>query len=220
MKVINERQQIPYAFSCVMVLIIIAGSYLVTRIVDPAPAVSNNFYWYMARSAGFTAYGLLSVAVLLGASASSGLWDRWKIRKLMTQMHQYAALLVAPFLFFHLWGLHQDTTVPFRWLTLLVPFLNKYRPISTGFGILTLYGGILLIVTSYFREKLSMKTWRTIHYASFPMFILVTLHGLFSGTDTGKLWTNLIYLVPTALFIVLVLNRFRSNTKAPSRGVK
>ena len=62
---------------------------------------------------------------------------------------------------------------------------------------------------------MSVKIWRTIHYASFPMFILVTLHGLLTGTDSPRLWAETIYLIPTILFIVLVMQRIRSNNKKP-----
>jgi predicted ferric reductase len=192
-----------------LTIFIVVGSYTAIHLMNPGQATANRFYWYMARSAGFTSYCLLSLSVLLGVSTTSALWDKWKLRKLMTQMHQYAALLVLPFLFFHLWGLYQDASVPFGVFSLLIPFAAKYRPIYTGFGVLTLYGWLLLVITSYVREKMSAKAWRTIHYASFPMFILVTLHGLLTGTDSRQLWATAIYLVPTILFIVLVMRRFR-----------
>lgn len=210
MELVNETQRPPLALVFVMTFIIIAGAYLTTRMIDPAPALANKFYWYMARSAGITAYSLLSITVLLGISASSSIWDKLRLRKFATQMHQFSALLIMPFLFFHLWGLHQDTSVPFTWLTILVPFTDKYRPLFTGFGILTLYGFVLLIGTSYFREKIGVKVWRSIHYASFPMFLLVTLHGIFSGTDSKSEWAILIYTIPTILFVGLGLKRIRS----------
>jgi sulfoxide reductase heme-binding subunit YedZ len=208
-ELLNERQRFPFGFACALTFFIIVGSYAAIHVVNPGQATANKFYWYMARSAGFTSYCLLSLAVLLGVSTTSAIWDKWKLRKLMTQMHQYAALLVLPFLFFHLWGLYQDASVPFGVFSLLIAFAAKYRPVYTGFGVLTLYGWLLLVITSYVREKMSAKVWRTIHYASFPMFILVTLHGLFTGTDSSRLWAVAIYLIPTILFIVLVMRRFR-----------
>lgn len=214
MELINEEQKFPFFLACLLTFIVVAFAFFFTHLVEPNRLSQNLFYWYMARAAGFTAYLLLALAVLFGASSSSGIWDRWKIRKLITQMHQYAALLVFPFLFFHLWGLHQDTTIPYHWMNLLIPFQQTYRPIQTGFGVLTLYGWILLIGTSYIREKISVKVWRYIHYASFPMFILVTLHGLFTGTDSNRVWAMLIYIIPSVLFVLLVLQRRRK--KSPS----
>ncbi len=215
MELVNETQRPPLILVFIMTALIIAGAYLTTRIVDPAPALANKFYWYMARSAGFTAYGLLSITVLLGVSTTSSIWDKLRLRRFVTQMHQFASLLILPFLFFHLWGLHQDTSIPFSWATILVPFTDQYRPLFTGFGILTLYGLVLIVVTSYFREKISVKAWRQVHYASFPMFILVTMHGILTGTDSTSEWAILIYLIPTTLFILLVLKRIRKSKQKP-----
>lgn len=171
--------------------------------------MANTFYWYMARSAGFTSYAMLSLTVLLGLSSSIGLWDKLRLRRFMTQMHQYTALLVLPFLFFHLWGLNQDTTIPFTWETLLVPFLGQYRQFWTGLGILTLYGWILIVVSSYLRERIGTRMWRAIHLVSIPMFIAVTVHGLMVGTDSKSVLAVLIYALPSALFVGLVWKRLR-----------
>jgi methionine sulfoxide reductase heme-binding subunit len=209
-ELLNERQRFPYTFALALAFFIILGSYVAVHVTHPSQAATNKFYWYMARSAGFTSYCLLSMSVLLGVSTTSSMWDKWKLRKLMTQMHQYAALLVFPFLFFHLWGLSQDTSVPFHLLSLLVPFEAKYRPVYTGLGVLTLYGWLLLIVTSYLREKLSVRVWRMIHFASFPMFIAVTIHGLMTGSDSAQHWAMVMYFVPTVLFVILVVRRMSS----------
>lgn len=207
MELITEDQRPPFLFACLITLVTVVASYFMARYLAPSATVANLWYWYMARSAGFTAYGMLAAAVLLGLTNSTGFWDAWRLRKLMNQMHQYLSLLVFPFLFFHLWGLHQDTTVPFGWVSLFAPFVTRYRPIPIGLGILTLYGWTALILTSYIREKIGVKWWRGIHYGAFPMFVGVSLHGIFAGTDTSKPWSIVIYLVPLALFALLVRRR-------------
>ncbi|GMA56884.1 ferric reductase like protein [Alicyclobacillus sacchari] len=203
MQLIVKPQRLPFVYTWVAVAAVIAGSYALVFLTDPAPASANRMHWYVARASGMTSYILLAIAVLLGASSSTGLWDRWKLRKLTTQLHQFSALLVFPFLFFHLWGLHADTSVPFPLPSLFIPLHASYRPMAVGLGILVMYGWVLLIVTSYFREKLNAKVWRTIHILAFPMFIGVTLHGLLSGTDTGKPWATLVYAIPCALFLLV-----------------
>ncbi len=203
----TRQQRFPFVYTCLLVGVVIAASSLLTHVMYSAPAQSNKMYWYMARSSGFTAYSLLSLAVLLGASSTSGIWDKLKIRKLATQVHQYSAILVFPFLFFHLWGLYSDKSILFTWISILIPFIDSYRTVPTGIGILVLYGWLLLIVTSYFREKIGVKIWRAIHIGAFPMFILVTIHSILTGSDTGKLWSSLIYCVPSILLVIIVVKR-------------
>lgn len=214
MELINEEQKFPFVMTCILTALVVAFAFFFTRLVDPAPAVKNLTYWYMARAAGFTSYILLSIAVVLGASTSRSLWDRWRLRRFVTQMHQYFAILVFPFLFFHLWGLHQDTSIPFHWPNLLVPFIQTYRPIPAGLGVLTLYGWLLLIVTSYLRERITVGIWRKIHYLSIPMFVAVTIHGILTGTDSRQHWAVGIYIIPSVLFVLLML-RGRGRSPIP-----
>lgn len=209
MQLINERQQFPLVLACVTAACVIGVAFLMTHLVDPSPAAANATYWYLERSAGFTAYGLLNLSVLLGASSSLAIWDKWNMRKLMTQMHQYSALLFLPFLFFHLWGLYMDTSIPFNVKQLLVPLASRYKAVPTALGVLTLYAWILLIVSSYLREKIGVTAWRMIHILSYPMFVAVTIHGLTAGTDAHRPWAILIYLVPSILFFILTAMRLK-----------
>lgn len=143
-----------------------------------------------------------------------------KLRKLSTQMHQYSALLVAPFVVFHLCGLYMDRSVPFTWTSLLVPFMDAYRVVPVGLGVLVLYGWVVIVVSSYFRERIGVKLWRRIHISAFPMFIAVTIHGLLTGSDTGKLWSDLVYIVPSALLLLIMMNRFGGHKQPkPNKGV-
>jgi methionine sulfoxide reductase heme-binding subunit len=217
MDLINERQHFPFIAACTMAVMVIGAAFLITHFVDPSPAAVNKTYWYLERSAGFTSYGLLSLTVLLGMSSTSSFWDKWKMRKLMTQMHQYAALLVFPFLFFHLWGLYMDKTIPFHISQLLVPFTSSYRAIPTGFGTLTLYAWLLIIISSYFREKIGLKMWRTIHKLAFFMFIGVTFHGMMSGTDSSRHLVILVYAVPSVLFLFFGLLHIRKKRASVAR---
>lgn len=209
MQLINERQRFPFVMAYIVTVFVIGIAFLATHLVDPTPALANTNYWYIARSAGFTSYGLLSLAVLLGVSSSNAFWDRWNMRKLMTHMHQYASLLVFPFLFFHLWGLYMDKTIPFKIFQFVVPFTSPYRSIPTALGLLSIYAWIVLIISSYFQEKIGVKAWRTLHVLSFPTFVAVTFHGLFTGTDSGHPWALLIYIIPSTLFVIFLSMRVR-----------
>ncbi|WP_273367643.1 ferric reductase-like transmembrane domain-containing protein [Alicyclobacillus herbarius] len=220
MEVINEHQRFPFKFFLVVTLAILVGSCLGVRWLNPGISAQNLFYWHMARSAGFIAYGLLTFGVLLGLSASSSLWDQWKLRKLITQLHQYMAAMVFPFLLFHLWGLRLDTTVHFTLLSLLVPFMSPYRPLATGFGVLALYTWLALIVTSYYRERIGVKVWRGIHYVSLPMFVVVTLHGLLTGTDTVHPAAKAVYAFALFVFLLLLWRRITHERQKRQAGRK
>jgi DMSO/TMAO reductase YedYZ heme-binding membrane subunit len=50
-------------------------------------------------------------------------------------------------------------------------------------------------------------TWRTLHYVSFAVFFLVTLHGLLAGSDSGQPWMILVYLGASAAVVLMTLIR-------------
>ncbi|MDI9258997.1 ferric reductase-like transmembrane domain-containing protein [Alicyclobacillus sendaiensis] len=217
MQLMAKPQRWPFLYTWVVILGIVFASYAVTALTNPAPASANLTHWYMARSAGMTAYLLLSLTAFLGATTTSGVWDRLKLRKLVTQLHQFSAMLVLPFLFFHLWGLYEDKTVPFSISSLFVPFADTYRPAAVALGILSLYTWVLLVITSYFRERLNAAVWRRVHVLAFPMFAAVTLHGLLAGSDTHTGWAKLVYAVPSALVLAASIARWRKAKSKTSR---
>lgn len=209
MELVNERQTYPLLLSGLLCLFLISLSYLFLSLNDPGQDAVNKYYWYMTRSAGFTSYELLALSSILGVSTTSSMWDRLKMRPVFTQVHQYVSLMIVPFLVVHLWGLKLDQSVPFTVYQLFVPFAANYSPFGTGIGILSLYLLVILVSSSILRRYIGVKAWRKIHYVSFALYVLVTLHGLVAGTDANQGWAVLLYLVPTVILILVVARRIQ-----------
>lgn len=207
MELVHERQVPAMTVSALFLFLVITGSYGFTHLFLPSQATINQFYWMMDRAAGLVAYELLAFSVVLGLTTASSMWDRLRLRRVVTQLHQFAALLTACFVGLHLWGLHMDQQIPFPWAKLLVPLASAYRPFPTALGVLTMYGLVALILSSMLRERIGVKVWRTIHFAYVPMFILVTFHGILSGTDSTQPWAIWLYAVPFVVFIALMYVR-------------
>jgi sulfoxide reductase heme-binding subunit YedZ len=210
LELVNERQWPPLVVSGLFMFLMITGSYGLVHLMYNTQAETNQFYWYMERAAGFTSYELLAFTVLLGLSNTSAIWDKWKARKNVTQLHQFVSILLFAFVALHLWGLHMDRSIPFPWVKLLFPLTSSYRPVFTGFGVLSLYGVVVLIGSSWLRPQLGVKVWRAIHYMSLPMFVLVTLHGLLTGTDSTHGWAIFMYVIPSVVFAILLFRRIRT----------
>jgi predicted ferric reductase len=193
-----------------LTFVLMAMTYGMTYLLHLPTTRADDLYWYLTRAAAFIAYALLTLTVMLGVSSSSALWDRWRARRLMTQLHQFTSLMVLPFLVLHLWALHQDTSVPFPWPAVFVPFEASYRPFATGLGVLSLFTVLILWITSFLRAKLGTRTWRAIHFLSFPTYLAVTLHGLLSGSDSGAVWARWLYLLPLVVIVLLSFQRLRA----------
>jgi methionine sulfoxide reductase heme-binding subunit len=124
-------------------------------------------FWLLARASGLTAYGLLTASALAGLVLKSKPFGR--------------ALKPAPTLDVH------------RFLALL------------GLGMLALHGGravgvvaaelmALIYVSFALRKRIGPRNWRRLHWATYLVFLLATVHGFASGTDSTQPWAHDLYL--------------------------
>ena len=172
-----------------------------------AATTANPFFWYVTRAAALSSYIVLTVVVLLGISRSlvrlSGSRASW----VLDEIHQFLALLVAALVGLHLLSLLLDPLIPFSLLNFMLPFAEPYRPFAADLGVFALYGLVIVLLSSWLRRYLKYASWRTLHYTSFAVFLLVTAHGVLAGSDSGQPWMILVYLGATISVIVMTLIR-------------
>jgi predicted ferric reductase len=168
---------------------------------------ANPFFWYVTRAAALSSYLVLTVVVLLGISRSlvriAGSRASW----VLDEIHQFLALLVAALVGLHLLSLFLDPLIPFSLLNFWLPIGEPYRPFAVDLGVLALYGLVIVLVSSWLRRYIRYARWRTLHYSSFAVFLLVTLHGVLAGSDSGQPWMILVYLGAAVSVILMTLVR-------------
>jgi sulfoxide reductase heme-binding subunit YedZ len=168
---------------------------------------SGTASWYISRAAGIVAYTLLSLSALLGIAMTTQFWSTKLSRPSLNGLHEQCSWLALGFLVLHVGALLVDTFQPFRVVDILVPLSSAYRPFSVGLGIVAIYLLILLNLSFYVQNRIGHHAWRVIHYASFALYALATLHGIFAGNSTGDLWMRAIYA--TSLLLVLAAVAYR-----------
>jgi hypothetical protein len=169
------------------------------------PAVGAKTYWLISRSSGLVAYGLITCGVLWGLIQSGSLF-RGKLHPAITLgMHSFLSWLGLGFAALHGLILIGDSYINIDLPRVFLPFVAEYRPIPVGLGIISFYLMLLLTLSFYARSHLSQTTFRTLHYGSFLAFITVTIHAIFSGTDSGSLW----YVYVTSMIAVVALTALR-----------
>ena len=157
--------------------------------------------WYVTRAAGITAYLLLWLSTAWGLAIPSKLIDRWLNRAFTFDFHQFISLLALGFLGLHIFVLTADRFLPYSLAQILVPFISPYRPLWVGVGVIALYLSVLVSVTFYLRQRIGMKTFRAIHYASLLAYLGATAHSIFSGTNSSL---PAVFLMYTGSFLVVV----------------
>ncbi len=172
-----------------------------------AATAVNPLLWYVTRAAAVSAYITLTATVVLGISRSLTHVGRIRVTWMLDEAHQVLALLTAAFVTLHLLSLMFDPLIPFSLLNVLLPIAEPYRPLAVDLGVLALYGLAIVLVSSWLRRSISHTRWRALHYTSFAVFLLVTLHGILAGSDAGQPWMRLVYVGAGGAVGLLVLMR-------------
>ena len=156
--------------------------------------------WDVARAGGFVSYILLVLSVVAGLALSMQLQSssRWP-RLVNNELHNFLALLGTVFLVVHVLAVWVDPFVKFGWREVFIPFVSQYNAPWMAIGIVAMYVGIAVGISTLLRPRIGYKVWRYIHYLTFGVFILATFHGIGTGTDTLTWWGLFIYLVSIVL---------------------
>src|SRR5690348_10474080 len=134
--------------------------------------------WDIARAGGITAYLLMALAVILGLALSLHLQaPRWP-RLINNELHNFISLLSLVFVVVHVLAVWIDPFTKFGWADVFIPFLSTYRTFWLALGIIGLYLGIAVGISTWLRPRIGYQWWRRLHYLTFALFILVTLHSI------------------------------------------
>lgn len=164
--------------------------------------------WNVARSGGFTAYVLLTLAVAVGLALSTQLQSptRWP-RLINSELHNFLTLLSTIFLIVHVLAVWIDPYTHFGWNEVLIPLASHYRPAWMALGIVGLYLGIAIGISTWLRPYIGYKWWRRLHVVTLLVYVLATIHALGTGSDTQTWWGLSIYLASMLLVGSLLLRR-------------
>jgi predicted ferric reductase len=165
-----------------------------------------NLSWFTTRGSGIAAYllmvGVMVYGLLLSARSSSGELPA----PVSYGMHDYLSWLSLGFTVLHMAVLLFDRYLPFTVATLLTPGASTYEPLWVGAGQIGLYLSLIVTVSIYFKKR-AQRLWRALHYASFVAFVLITLHGLNSGSDSKLVVMQAVYGLSLAGIVGLTLYR-------------
>jgi len=180
-----------------------------------APAQpANHFFWYLSRTSGMLAYLLLFINVCLGLGFKSEFIDRKLGRWQAIDLHKFFGLLAMAFLGLHVFSLLGDKYFNLDMTQLLLPFAAPYRPLWTTMGVIAFYMALAVTLSSYFRNFVGPRGWRVIHYLAALLFVMTLFHSIMSGTDTGALWDQWLYISTGSMTVFLFLWRFKSHVFA------
>jgi predicted ferric reductase len=145
--------------------------------------MTNELWWYVARSCGLISWFLLCGCVLWGLVLSSKGFRQRFTAAWVLDLHRYLGGLAVVFMVLHIVGLVQDKYMHFGLAQLFVPLTSQWRPGAVAWGVASLYMLLAVEISSLIRRRLPVKVWRMTHMLAFPLFLSATAHLLTAGTD-------------------------------------
>jgi sulfoxide reductase heme-binding subunit YedZ len=180
--------------------------------------IAAQLTWYVTRGSGAVALVLLTVAFVLGIPTARSADHRAAPRVVMQLLHRNASLLAVVFVAVHVATTVADSFVHISLAEAFVPFVADYRPFWLGLGAIALDVMLAVILTSLLRERMTYRTWRTVHFAAYACWPLAFVHGLQTGSDTGFGWMRWINIICAGAVLLAVGWRFaRPITATASR---
>lgn len=163
--------------------------------------------WYLVRSSGTVAYLLLTASTVWGLLLSAKVAKEVSLAPYSVAMHNALSWIAIGLAGLHAWLLLLDSYYVYLPADVLVPFVGPYRPGWTGLGTLGLY--LLIVISASFgwKKVIKHKGWRALHYLSFPVYVMVTLHGLMAGTDSPDVSMQAMYGGSSLLVLYLTYAR-------------
>lgn len=226
------------AFIILLVGLIFAGSLAVLWLsqtpagVAVGSSLSSLFatnsvqsWWYVTRAAGLTSYFLLWLSMVWGMAISTKFFHPAVDGSYSYDFHEFLSLLGLGFVLLHVVVLMLDKYLAFNILQILIPFVDTYRPLWVGMGIIGFYIFGLVTVTFYIRKMIGTRAFRAIHVLSLLGYAGATLHGLYAGTNSALTVTQLLYILSalvvlflTAYWVVLGLMTKREKAMSEQRA--
>jgi DMSO/TMAO reductase YedYZ heme-binding membrane subunit len=135
--------------------------------------------WFVLRSTGLVATGLLTVAVVLGLVGPR----LAPIPRLVSiGMHRSASVAGTALIALHVALAVLDGWVALDWPAVLVPGMAGWERGGVALGALAVDLLLVLLVTTATRLR-APRLWRRAHLMAYPAWVLSVGHGLLVGSD-------------------------------------
>jgi predicted ferric reductase len=177
--------------------------------------MSEQIWWYVARSGGMVALVMATASMVWGLLLSTKMLAGKPRPAWLLDLHRFLGAATVVFTAIHVLGLWLDSFVQFGLSDLFVPFASAWKPGAVAWGIVSMYLLLAIQGSSMLMKKIPRRWWRGIHLTSFAMFISGVIHGITAGTDSGH--PAAVGGAVTSIALVVFLTIYRIATSRTQR---
>ena len=164
---------------------------------------------------GLAAAGVMTINLIFGLliSLQYSPTHNWPHRRIpLADLHKWSGYSAMFLVFLHPAILPFTSIVKFTIWDVLLPLNAPVQPIVYTIGAAALYLLVFVSVSAFFRSRFKYAFWRKLHYASYAVIILFTIHGVLANPaiseevpidwlDAGKIFVEICALLCAALLI-------------------
>lgn len=177
--------------------------------------MSEQIWWYTARSGGIVAMGLLTASVVWGLLFSTRMIKGRSTPKWLMSLHRHLGALSVIFTGVHVAGLVADSYVHFGISEVFVPFASSWQPGAVAWGVIGMYLLVAVEITSLLMKRIPRRFWKAIHMSSYALFWMAIVHGALAGTDASS--AAYVAFEVGAVLLVVFLTGYRVLTSRKMR---
>ena len=163
------------------------------------------------------AWALAAASVVWGLALSAHALGRKPRPSWLFDLHRFLGGLALIFTSVHVVAVLLDTYVHFSLINVLVPFTGTWHPVAVAWGIVAMYLLLAVELTSLARARISKRLWRRVHFASFALFVVSTVHGLSAGTDARSPGFVIAVIAVCGVIVTLTAMRLTRWAQPPGR---
>jgi DMSO/TMAO reductase YedYZ heme-binding membrane subunit len=178
------------------------------------------FWWVLARASGVASFALITASMVAGVVLRSRLVQRVASPVARMEWHRVLAVVGMAMAGLHGLALVMDDYIEITPLDLVAPGYIDYRPLWVAFGVLSMWLMVIVAVTASMRKHVGAKVWKPLHLLSYGVFVTAVVHGVMSGTDSGRPWMMALYLGSVAAVVALASRRLLAGPNAPLKRRK
>ncbi len=216
-KILNIKDTLLIIASLIIIALSIAVS-VHNGMFSISLAEDELLTWHLIRSSGIFAYILLTMSMIWGLFLSNQLIKDWSPGPVSMTVHSTLSWLSVSLSLIHALLLMVDAYFTYTLVDIFVPFTGPYRPLWVGLGTLSFWVLLLVSISFVFKKWLGQKTWKRLHYMSYGVYFMSTLHGLFAGSDSEILGFKV--MIALGILVVILLTGARigkqSSGKSPN----
>ncbi len=127
---------------------------------------------------GLIALVCLTANFLIGLLIWSAFQIKLPYKLTLLGLHKFTGYAAAIGIILHIGMIPLDPKSGFTWGDLVLPLWTEHQPLANVFGAVAFYIIAVVVVSSYYKEKISLKAWRFLHYSSYVAAIPLFIHSI------------------------------------------